>query len=65
MTPLTYTIKGNLPCSDLRLQPEWEDTPDYTKVNVRYFLGDEEVRNDVYVYSKRGVTGEAIGGQIG
>lgn len=51
--PLIYTTKGNIPCKDLRLNPVWEETPDYTKVTVEHFLGDELVRADVYVMSKK------------
>ena len=59
--PLTYTTKGNVPSASLRLEPVWEVTEDYAKVNVRHFMGDEMVRNDVYVYDRKGVVafGEA------
>jgi len=63
--PLIYTTKGNIPASSLRLQPIWEDTPDYAKVNVQHFLGDELVRNDVYVYDKKGVVAFGTAAQVG
>lgn len=63
--PLIYTIKGNVPAASLRLEPIWEDTPDYAKVNVRYFDGDELVRNDVYVYDKKGVLAFGEAAQVG
>lgn len=63
--PLIYTTKGNVPCNSLRLVPVWEDTPDYAKVNVQYFDGDELVRNDVYVYDKKGIAATGVAASIG
>jgi len=65
MTPLIYTTKGNVPCAELRLEPVWEDTPDYVKVNVQHFMGDELVRNDVYVYDKKGIAGSGVAAKLG
>lgn len=62
--PLIYTKNGNVPADSLRMAPQWEDTPTYTKLTVNYFDGDELVRNDVHVYDKRGVSTEAVAGSF-
>lgn len=63
--PLTYTVKGNVPSADLRLVPQWTVNDDFIKCNVMHFLGDEMVRNDVYVYDRKGVSAEAVAASLG
>jgi len=63
--PLVYTTKGNIPAADVRLEAVWEDTPEYTKLVLNYYLGDEVVRNDAHVYSKRGVSVDGVVASIG
>ncbi len=58
--PLIYTSKGNLPEASLRFEPEWTDTPDYTKITLRYYLGDEIVKESAHVYGKRPMVAEGI-----
>lgn len=59
-TPLIYTSKGNLPEASLRLEPVWLDTKDFTKLTLRYYLGDEVVKESAHVLSKQGIGSEAI-----
>ena len=58
--PMIYTSKGNLPEASLRFEPEWTDTKDYTKLSLRYYLGDELVKESAHVLSKQGLGSEAI-----
>ena len=58
--PLIYTSKGNLPEADLRCDPQWVDTPDYTKLILRYWLGDEVVKESAFVLSKRGLSSDSV-----
>jgi hypothetical protein len=44
----------------LRCDPQWVDTPDYTKLILRYWLGDEVVKESAHVLSKRGLNSDAI-----
>jgi hypothetical protein len=60
MEPLIYTARGNIPCKDLRINPVWEFADTYIKLTVQYYLGDEMVRNDAYVYDKIGLGAQAI-----
>lgn len=65
MEPLIYTTKGNIPASQLRLNPIWDIQETYIKLNVEHYLGDEMVRNDVYVYDRLGVNANGIAAQMG
>ena len=58
--PLIYTSKGNIPESSLRLDPIWEDTADYTKLTLRYWLADEIVKESAHVFGKRPLLSEAV-----
>jgi hypothetical protein len=58
--PLIYTTKGNLPEESLRLEPEWVDTADFTKLILRYYLGDEIVKESAHVYGKRPLLADAV-----
>lgn len=58
--PLIYTSKGNIPESSLRFDPIWEDTTDYTKLVLRYWLGDEIVKESAHVFGKRPLMSEAV-----
>ena len=58
--PLIYTSRGNMPEADLRLEPEWTDSNDFTKLTLRYYFGDEIVKESAHVLSKRGLGADAI-----
>ena len=58
--PLIYTSRGNLPESSLRCEPVWIETPDYTKLVIRHYLGDELVKESAHVLSKQGLGAEAV-----
>ena len=58
--PLIYTSKGNLPEADLRFEPVWEVTDDYTKFVARYWLGEEIVKESAFVLSKRGLDASGL-----
>ena len=58
--PLLYTTKGNIPESDCRPEPVWEVTNDYIKFILRYWLGDEIVKESAFILSKHALTSEAV-----
>ena len=59
-TPLIYTSKGNVAEDSLRFEPVWVDTPDFTKLILRYWLGNEVVKESAHVMAKRGLSSDAI-----
>lgn len=67
--PLTYVVKNgaptHVPAKSLTLVPKWDIQDGYIKVNVEYFLEGEMVRNDVYVYDRKGVFGSGVTAQLG
>lgn len=65
-TPLIWTTLGNVPIASLTYETEWDIQPTYYKFIERYRAQDGEiVKESAHAYSKFGVTGEAIAGQIG
>ncbi len=54
MEPLVYTIKGNLPISELEYFHGWEDTDDFTKFIQGYKLNGEVVKQEAHVRMKKG-----------
>ena len=59
--PLIYTIRGNLPLSELTLETEWHRAPEYIKLVERYRAADGEVvRESAHVLSLVGVAGEGV-----
>jgi hypothetical protein len=58
--PLVWTSKGNLPVDELQHEVEWEVKTDYIKLIERYMLAGEIVKESAHVYSRMGVTGEAV-----
>lgn len=60
--PLIWTTHGNIPESDLRVDPVWEETADYTKLSLRHYLGDELVKESCFVLGRRALP---IGGELG
>jgi hypothetical protein len=62
---LFWTAEGHVPEGELRKELAWEDRPDYLKLTVYFFRGDRFVKNDVYVYAKKGLFGDALAGTLG
>jgi hypothetical protein len=54
--PLIWTSKGNLPVDSLRYEHGWSDTEDYTAFEERWFLGDELVKNNRHMLTKKALT---------
>ena len=52
-TPLIWTTKGNLPVADLEYKTAWIDHEDYLSFSEQYFLGDELVKSNAHIYSKK------------
>lgn len=52
-TPLIYTIRGNLPISDLEYSTHWEDNEDYTKLVETYKHKGTVVRESVHVLTRK------------
>jgi hypothetical protein len=52
VTPLIYTINGNVPVADLRYEVLWEDTEECVKLTENYYLGDDLVRSGSHVLTK-------------
>jgi len=56
MTPLIYTINGNVPIDSLTYHTEWTDTPEYTKFREWYTDSEgKTVKESAHVLSKEGV----------
>lgn len=51
--PLVWTSKGNLPESDLRYVPLWEDKPDRVQLVEEWYLGAELVKRNVHNYVRK------------
>lgn len=52
--PLVWTIRGNMPTSELVFATSWHDTPDFTQLTETYTATDGEiVRQDVHVFNRR------------
>ena len=62
--PLIWTIKGNLPVDSLKYEHSWEHGEGFIKFSERYLLDGEIVKESAHVYSKFGVTGEAVATSI-
>jgi hypothetical protein len=63
--PLVWTSKGNLPVDELQHEVEWEVKDDYIKLSERYKLASGEiVKESAHVYSRMGVTGEAVSASL-
>ena len=59
--PLIWTTKGNLPVDELTHEAAWDVQQDYIKFSERYRTADGEVvKESAHVYSRFGVTGEAV-----
>jgi len=52
--PIVYTIKGNLPISQLEYFFWWEDEENYMKFVQGYKLNGEVVKQEAHVYMKKG-----------
>lgn len=64
--PLIYTAKGNLPVKDLRIEPHWRHAPgEWVALSVRYYLGEELVREDGHQFVFKGLTAESVAAPIG
>lgn len=62
MTPLIYTINGNVPIDSLNYHTEWVDTPMFTKFREWYTDNDGvTVKESAHVMAKEGVLAQ---GQI-
>lgn len=59
-TPLIWTSKGNVPVESLTYKTSWENTDDYVKFVETYYLGDELVKQNAHVLSKRGISSDAV-----
>jgi hypothetical protein len=63
--PLIWTTKGNLPVDELQHEAEWDVQEGYIKFSERYRTADGEVvKESAHVYSKFGVTGEAVSASL-
>lgn len=61
--PLIFTSHGNLPESSLRFESEWLDTKDFTNLTLRYYLGDETVKESAHVLSKQVAMAATLDGE--
>jgi hypothetical protein len=61
VVPLIFTTHGNIPEADLKMTVSWVDHPDYVQMVQTHMLGDEVVKQSVFVYSRKGV--EMLGQQ--
>ena len=60
-----FTTKGLVEFSDLRIQDVVETGDNHRKILSQYFLGDELVRQSVFVDALRPLEAEAVGGKVG
>lgn len=51
--PLIYTVRGNLPVSQLTQKVLWEDRAEYVKCIEQYWLADELVKQSVFVLGRK------------
>jgi len=60
MTPLIYTINGNVPIDSLTYHTEWTDTPEFTKFCEWYTDADGiTVKESAHVLSKEGTLAQS------
>ena len=59
--PLVWTTRGNLPIEDLKYESFWEIGDGFVKFSELYRDAEGAiVKESAHVYSKFGVTGEAV-----
>lgn len=62
--PLVWTTQGNLPVASLEYATRWEVTEAYTKFVETYTLNGEIVRESAHVFTKQGLSAEALSNSI-